>query len=92
MVPMVYLSAQASSGVQMQLTPQDGDLVVTYETSAAPCYTVRQHPGDPQFSVAQREEAIRLACGFARQHGLDVWYVEHGVEQLLASFRPTPDA
>jgi hypothetical protein len=95
----VELLGALSDNVETKLTPQHGDLVVTYETRSAARYTVRQHPQDAQLSMALREEAIRLAQGFARTHAVDIWYSENGTEQLLETNRartavpegPTPE-
>lgn len=69
-------------------TPQDGDVIVTRESRSAVRYTVRQHPGNAQFSAALRDEAVRLAQSFAQKHRLDVWYSENGTHRLLEAYRP----
>ena len=68
--------------------PQDGDLVVTRESHSAVRYTIREVPGDPQVSMAARDEALRLAQQFASRRGVDVWYAEDGGYQPVQSFRP----
>ena len=74
--------------------PQDGDVIVTRESRSAVRYTVRQHPGNVQFSATPRDEAVRLARSFARKHVVDVWYSENGMHRLLEAYRPrvAPDA
>jgi hypothetical protein len=68
-------------------SPSDGDVIVTRESSSGVCYTVRQIPGIVQYSVAQWEDAIRLARSFARNHAVDLWYRENGAESLLEAYR-----
>jgi hypothetical protein len=67
--------------------PQNGDLVVARESRAVVVYTLCQVPGVVQVSTAARDEAIRLARGFAQAHGLDVWYAEDGGYRLLEVYR-----
>lgn len=68
-------------------SPSDGDVIVTRESNCGACYTVRQIPGIVQYSVAQWEDAIRLARSFARNHAVDLWYRENGTESLLEAHR-----
>jgi hypothetical protein len=67
--------------------PQHGDVVVTREVQSRVCYTVRQLPGIIQFSAAVRDQAVRLARSFGREHGVDVWYGEGGTYRLLGAYR-----
>jgi hypothetical protein len=66
--------------------PSVGDVVVTRDPGAA-CYTVCHHPGEPQVQAPSRDAAVRLADGFARAHGVDVWYREGGTFHRLDTFR-----
>jgi hypothetical protein len=50
-------------------------------------YTLCQFPGVVQVSTAARDEAIRLARGFAKAHGLNIWYDEDGDYRLLEVYR-----
>jgi hypothetical protein len=71
--------------------PQDGDVVVTQESESESevRYTVRQLPATAQqFGSSSREEAIRLARGFAQGHAVDLWYHEGGTFRLLEAYRP----
>jgi hypothetical protein len=69
-------------------SPQDGDVVVTRQAEAHVHYTVRQLPGIVQFSAGVRDNAVRLARGFAQQYAVDVWYCEAGTYRLLEAYRP----
>jgi hypothetical protein len=62
--------------------------MVTRESRSAVRYTVRQHPGNVQFSATPRDEAVRLARIFAQTHVVDVWYSENGTHRLLEAYRP----
>ena len=68
--------------------PQDGDVIVTPESRSPERYTVRQHPGDAQFSVTAGDEAVRLARLFAQKHVVDIGYSESGTHRLLEAYRP----
>ena len=68
--------------------PQDGDVVVSRDLRSAHRYSVRQHPGSVQFSATPRDEAVRLARGFAQKYMVDVWYTEDGTHRLLEAYRP----
>jgi hypothetical protein len=67
--------------------PQAGDLVVTREARSAIRYSVRQMPGEPQVSMASKEEALRLARGFARARRVALWYGTDGDLRKLETFR-----
>lgn len=67
---------------------QDGDILVTRESRPAVRYAVRQLPGVVQFTASGREEAVKLARGFAINNAVDVWYREAGREYLLGAYRP----
>lgn len=69
-------------------SPQEGDVVVTRQAETRVRYTVRQLPGIVQFSAGVRDNAVRLARGFAQQYGVDVWYCEAGSYRLLEVYRP----
>lgn len=71
--------------------PQDGDVVVTRGSTSGVRYAVRQHPGALQFSASTRQEAVRLARGFAQTHGVDVWYNEKSLNCLLEAYRRASD-
>jgi hypothetical protein len=49
---------------------------VTRESPTAIRFTVRQFPDTTQVTLWSQEEAVQLACRFARSHGLNVWYGE----------------
>lgn len=68
-------------------TPRDGDIVVARDSKPATRYTVRQLPGDAQFSASHRDEAVRLARGFAQEQAVDLWYSENGINHLLEVYR-----
>jgi hypothetical protein len=70
-------------------TPLDGDIVVGRRPASA-AHTVGQHPGEPQFTAASREEALRLAISFARKHAVDVWARDGHAYRRLDTFRPGP--
>jgi hypothetical protein len=72
--------------------PQDGDLVVTRETRSVVRYAVRQVPGDPQVTLASRDEAIQLARGFAVRCGATLWYCADGDARRLETYRSAPAA
>ncbi len=69
--------------------PQDGDLVVTGDTSHSRRYAVRQLPGPVQFTTSTRNEAIRLVRGFARTRRVNIWWcAQNGTGHLLETYRP----
>ena len=82
----IRLSEPSRAGDQS--SPQDGDVVVTREAESRVHYTVRQLPGIVQFSAGVRDQAVRLARGFAQQYAVDVWYSEAGTYRLLEVYRP----
>jgi hypothetical protein len=67
--------------------PRPGDLVVTREARSAVRYSVREVPGEPQITLASRDETLRLARGFARDRGVDLWYSEGGETRRLDTRR-----
>jgi hypothetical protein len=67
--------------------PHDGDVIVSRESGPGGKYSVRQVPGDVQFHASVRDEAIRLARGFAVRAALDLWYGDDGAYRLLESYR-----
>jgi hypothetical protein len=67
--------------------PQDGDFIVTRETKSIVRYSVRQLPGDVQFSASFPEEAVRIARVLARKQGVNLWYSENGSARLLQTYR-----
>jgi len=67
--------------------PRDGDVIVSRESGAGGKYTVRQVPGDPQLHASVRDEAIRLARGFAINAAVDLWYIDDGPQTLLGAYR-----
>jgi len=67
--------------------PRDGDIVMTRESKSGASFTIRQVPGVVQFSAFGRDEAIRLARGFARENNVDLWYCEAGIYRLLEAYR-----
>lgn len=67
--------------------PQAGDLVVTREARSAICYSVRQVPGEAQVTMGAKDEALRLARGFARARHVGLWYSVDGVVRKLETFR-----
>ena len=74
-----------------RISPRDGDVVVTRESRSPITFTIRQLPGDVQLSASSRDEAIRLARGFARKNAVDVWYSEGETLRLLEAYRRTKD-
>jgi hypothetical protein len=67
--------------------PRDGDVIVSREAGAGGKYTVRQVPGDVQLHASVRDEAIRLARGFAIKAAVDLWYIADGPQRLLEAYR-----
>jgi hypothetical protein len=67
--------------------PRDGDVIVSRESRSGGEYSVRQVPGDVQFHALVRDEAIRLARGFAVKAAVDLWYADNGAHSLLAAYR-----
>ena len=67
--------------------PRDGDVIVDRDSGAGGKYTVRQVPGDVQLHSSVRDEAIRLARGFAIKAGVDLWYIDDGPQTLLETYR-----
>ena len=67
--------------------PRDGDVIVRRESGAGGKYTVRQVPGDVQLHSSVRDEAIRLARGFAIKAAVDLWYIDDGPQTLLEAYR-----
>jgi hypothetical protein len=69
--------------------PRSGDVLVVREKDSAIRYTVRQLPATvQQLGASSRDEAIRLARGFARRQGVDLWHSEDGTYRLLEAYRP----
>ena len=78
-------SADPTSGT----APRSGDVVVVREKDSTIRYTVRQLPATVQkLGASSRDEAIRLARGFAQSQGVDLWHSEHGTYRLLEAYRP----
>ena len=67
--------------------PEAGDLVVTCEARSAVRYSVRQLPGEAQVSMASKDEAVRLARGFAKARRVALWYSADGAIRKLETFR-----
>jgi hypothetical protein len=68
--------------------PRSGDVVVVREKHSAVRYTIRQLPATvQQLGASSRDEAIRLARGFAQRHGVDLWHSEDGTYRLLEAYR-----
>jgi hypothetical protein len=67
--------------------PRDGDVIVSRESRPGGKYAVRQVPGDVQFHASLRDEAIRLARGFAVKAAVDLWYADDGAHRLLETYR-----
>lgn len=63
--------------------PRDGDVIVSRESAGGGKYTVRQVPGNVQFHASAKDEAIRLARGFAIRAAVDLWYADDGPQRLL---------
>lgn len=77
-----------SSSSPAQSVPRDGDIVVTRESKCALRYTVHQVPAvSQQFGSEVRDDAVRLARGFAQAHAVDLWYREDGIYKLLEVYR-----
>lgn len=72
--------------------PRDDDVVVTRESrSPINFFAIRQLPGGVQLNAASRDQAIRLARGFAMKFSVDVWYTEDGSVGLLETYRRNED-
>jgi hypothetical protein len=68
--------------------PRDGDVVVTRQSKSDVRFTVHQVPSvEQQYGSAVRDDAVRLARGFAREHGANLWYCEDGICRLLEAYR-----
>jgi hypothetical protein len=67
--------------------PRDGDVIVSRESRSGNKYSLRQHPGDVQVYALVRDDAIRLARGFAVQVAVDLWYIDEGALTLLEAYR-----
>ena len=67
--------------------PRDGDVIVSRESGAGGKYTVRQVPGNAQLHSSVRDEAIRLARGFAMKAAVDLWYIDDGSQRFLEAYR-----
>jgi hypothetical protein len=67
--------------------PRDGDVIVRRESAGGGKYTVRQAPGNVQLHASARDEAIRLARGFAIRAAVDLWYADDGPQRLLEAYR-----
>jgi hypothetical protein len=67
--------------------PRDGDVIVSRESTSGNTYAVRQHPGDVQLHALVRDDAIRLARGFAVHIAVDLWYIDDGALTLLEAYR-----
>ena len=77
-------SAHSTAGA----LPRSGDVVVVPEKDSTIRYTVRQLPATvQQLGASSRDEAIRLARGFAQSQGVDLWHSEEGAYRLLESYR-----
>lgn len=74
-----------------RVRPQDGDVVVTRESRSPIVFTIRQLPGDVQLSASSRDDALRLARGFAMKNAVDLWYSEGETLRLLEAYRRTND-
>jgi hypothetical protein len=68
--------------------PRDGDVVIARDSGVQIRFTLRQTPGAAQLHTASRDEAIRIARGFAQQAIVDVWYTNSGSHELLEAYRP----
>jgi hypothetical protein len=62
-------------------------VVVKKDSKSAVTYTVRQVPGVVQFCAASRDEAVRLAHGFAVRNAVDLWSCEDRTYTLLEGHR-----
>jgi hypothetical protein len=67
--------------------PRDGDVIVRRESRPGGKFSVRQVPGDVQFHASVRDEAIRLARGFAVKAAVDLWYADDGSHRFLEAYR-----
>jgi hypothetical protein len=82
-------SVSASANSTTQSLPQSGDVVVVQESHSDGRYTVRQLPATVQRLISSsRDEAVRIARGFAQKHAVDLWYSEDGTHRLLEVYRP----
>jgi hypothetical protein len=73
------------------VSPRDGDVMVTRESRSPIVFTIRQLPGDVQLSASSRDDAIRLARGFAMKNAVDLWYSDGETPRLLEAYRRTKD-
>lgn len=71
----------------MATIPQDGDVIVTRENRSPVRFTIGQLPASAQFSVATRNEAIRIARTYARKHLVDIWYDQGEHHRLVETYR-----
>lgn len=96
--PMATGSSRAVRVSQPSLTPadavrpRDGDVIVSRESGSGVKYTVRQVPGEVQLLASVRDEAIRLARGFAQTAAVDVWFSDHGGRQVVKGVPPKGSA
>jgi hypothetical protein len=57
--------------------PTEGDVLIA-KRAADGLFEISIVPGDPQFSVQQKFEAVRHAYAFAAHSGSSVWFIEPG--------------
>lgn len=69
--------------------PQVGDVMVSADPGVPGRFTVFQVPHAPQVSWDSYEEALEIAGGFARRHGLDLWSLAGETPTRVAHFRGT---
>jgi hypothetical protein len=72
--------------------PRVGDVIIGRESASRGKNTVRQVPGKVQFHASARNEAIRLARGFAITAAVDLWYAAEGPQRLLEAYRKESDS
>lgn len=67
--------------------PRSGDVVVSPDPEKPGRFTIRQIPGIPCMLWDSRGMAVAVAQGFARAHGVDVWFQHRGTSEQLHEYR-----
>lgn len=67
--------------------PRHGDVIVARDPDPTVGFSVRLHPGAVQFTTTAREDALRIARGFAAHQRVDLWFNEAGIHPL-ERYRP----
>lgn len=67
--------------------PSRGDVVVSPDPETPGRFTISQMPGTPSMLWDSRAKALDVAQGFARAHGVDVWFQHRGTSERLHEYR-----